>query len=178
MSFGGEYDESFMDTWLESNTHIIVGPASLEDWMPRFQVTVAADEDGSYVPACRQWCAASPHCIGFYNKGSDCWIYDPKLTSAPEGAAAYYGGARTPYQWVDRSSAITGDWVYCGMDFTTPESVSLIYISFLTLFIHCFYVISLSCNMHFAADTGAKSSRCTRLGEKPGWSSTLRPRLD
>ena len=119
----GEYDETFMNTWLESTDSITVGPSSSDDWLARFSVYVDADEEGSYVAGCRQWCAGSEHCIAFflYTNTGQCWIYDLQVTSTPVGASSYYSGARTLGQWVDYTP---GSWVCFGTDkAAVPESV-------------------------------------------------------
>ena len=116
-------DEAFMNTWLESTDSITVGPSSSDDWLARFSVYVGADEEGSYVAGCRQWCAGSEHCIAFflYTNTGQCWIYDLKVTSTPVGASSYYSGARTLGQWVDYTP---GSWVCFGTDkAAVPESV-------------------------------------------------------
>ena len=125
----GEYDETFMDSWLESTASFPIGPASSTDTYTYFDVYLAPDEDGSYLSACRQECAGSGHCIGLflYTNTGRCYIYDLKVTSKPEHASSYYSGARSVGGWVDYPYE-AGTWIAYGIDKSAVPASVMIYI--------------------------------------------------
>jgi len=119
-------DESFMDTWLESTDSYPLGPT---DSYTYFTVYLAPDEDGSYLSACRQWCAHSGHCVGFFlvHTTGRCYIYDLKVTSKPLYGDLYSSRDRSVGGWKS-STWDPGTWVAYGIDKSAVPASVMIYI--------------------------------------------------